>query len=108
MLQDVLRSSRTHAILTLGVIYAMWQTWLILAAPAKISPDLAAGPERVSLLVTLRFVPERFHVQKLQQFGRVSGTEDNSVELRGVKRSDLDAIARTYWVRRIEPLKPGG
>jgi hypothetical protein len=58
--------------------------------------------------VTLPFPPERFHVQLFQSFGRVSGTQGNTIEVRGVKRADFAALARPYWVRRIEPLQPGG
>ena len=77
------------------------------AAPGKLV-DLTAAGDRVNILVTLSFPPERFHVQLLQGYGRVSGTEDNAVEVRGVKRADLKSIARPYWVRRVEPLKSGG
>jgi hypothetical protein len=103
-----MRSSKVRVLLGLAVLYAGWQVWLWLAAPGKISPDFPPAAQRVNILVTLPFPPERFHVQKFQQFGRVSGTEDTSVEVRGVQRSALEAIARIYWVRRIEPLKPGG
>jgi hypothetical protein len=41
----------------------------------------------------------------MQQFGRVSGTQDTSIEVRGVKRDDLSGLARPFWVKRIEPLK---
>jgi hypothetical protein len=43
-----------------------------------------------------------------QRYGRVSGTQDNSVEVRGVRQADLAALARPYWVRRVEPLPTGG
>jgi hypothetical protein len=42
----------------------------------------------------------------LQAYGRVSGTQENAVEVRGVKRADLASVARPYWVRRVEPLQP--
>jgi hypothetical protein len=38
----------------------------------------------------------------------VSGTTDNAVEVRGVQKQDLRALARPYWVRRVEPLPTGG
>jgi hypothetical protein len=40
-----------------------------------------------------------------QQHGRVSGTQDESIEVRGVRYSDLAAVARPYWVKRVEPLR---
>ncbi len=38
--------------------------------------------EKVNILVTLPFPPERFHVQLFQTYGRVSGTQENAVEVR--------------------------
>ena len=64
--------------------------------------------EKVNILVTLPFAPERFHVIVFQRYGRVSGTQDNSIEVRGVKKADLHAVARPYWVTRVEPLPTGG
>ena len=63
---------------------------------------------RINALITLPFAPERFHILVFQRYGRVSGTDGTRVELRGIDRSQLGAIARHYWVRRIEPLQQGG
>lgn len=107
MLAGVLRSRRFHILLTVAVCYVAWQVWLTIAAPRKIE-DLAGESEKVNILVTLPFPPERFHVQRFQAYGRVSGTQENAVEVRGVKRADLTTVARPYWVMRVEPLQPGG
>jgi hypothetical protein len=88
--------------------YLAWQLWLTLAAPQKIAPGFTAERARANILVTLPFPPERFHVLYFQRYGRVSGTQDNSIEVRGVKQADLTAVARPYWVRRVEPLPTGG
>ena len=106
MLGDVLKSRRFHILLAVAGFYLAWQAWLSIAAPQKIA-GLAGESEKVNVLVTLSFPPERFHVQRFQNWGRVSGTQENAVEVRGVKRSDLTTVARPYWVRRVEPLKPG-
>jgi hypothetical protein len=90
------------------VAWAVFQLWLTLAAPGKISPELAGSSEKVNVQIELPFTPERFHVLAFQQYGRVSGTDDRSIELRGVKRTDLSAVARPYWVTAVEPIKPGG
>jgi hypothetical protein len=84
-----------------------WELWLTIAAPHKIA-TFANGPEKVNVLITLPFPPERFHGQLFQTNGRVSGTQDNALEVRGVKRADLTTVARPYWVTRVEPLQPGG
>ncbi len=107
MLGDVLRSRRVHILLAAACCYVAWQVWLTIAAPQKIA-GLAGESEKVNIVVTLPFPPERFHVQRFQTYGRVSGTQDNAVEVRGVKRDDLRTVARPYWVTRVEPLKPGG
>jgi hypothetical protein len=107
MWRDALKSRKTHVLFAVALCYLAWQLWLTLAAPAKLT-GLPPGAERVNIRVTLAFPPERFHVQLLQTFGRVSGSEDNTVELRGVKRADLTGIARRYWVKRIDPLQSGG
>jgi hypothetical protein len=98
------RSFKGRMLLVALAFYLVWQLWLSLAAPGKIAPGIAAQAEKVNVLVTLPFPPERFHVLVFQRYGRVSGTQDNSVEVRGVKPADLSALARHYWVRRVEPL----
>lgn len=107
MWRDALRSRKVHVLMAVAAFYFAWEVWLTIAAPGKLV-DLGSGGDRVNILVTLSFPPERFHVQLLQTYGRVSGAEDNAVEVRGVKRSELTSIARPYWVRRVEPLKSGG
>ena len=108
LLRAVLASTRGRIILAFLAVYLGWQGWLTLAASGKVAPELREGRPRVNVLVTLAFPPERFHVLEMQRFGRVSGTEDNSVEVRGVKQDDLNAVARPYWVRRVGPMEEGG
>jgi hypothetical protein len=107
-LKAVLASRKGRALLVLVAAYLLWQGWLTVAAPGKVAGDFPEGRPRVNVLVTLSFPPERFHVQVFQGFGRVSGTQDNSIEVRNVPREQLTAVARPYWVRRVEPLKEGG
>ena len=105
MVRDVFKSRRFHIMLAVALCYLAWQVWLTIAAPHKIA-GLAGESEKVNVLVTLAFPPERFHFQRFQPYGRVSGTEQNAVEVRGVKRVDLTTVARPYWVKRVEPLQP--
>ena len=108
LIRAILASSRGRFVV--GVLAALlaWQLWLSVAAPGKIAPGIPEDAARVDLLVTLPFPPERFHIQKFQERGRVSGTKGNSVQVRGVNRADISAIARPYWVVRVEPLPTGG
>ena len=107
MLHDALGSRKTHILLAVVACYLAWQLWLTIAAPHKIA-GFADGAGKVDVLITLPFPPERFHVQLFQTYGRVSGAQENAVEVRGVKRADLTTVARPYWVTRVEPLRPGG
>ena len=71
----------------------------------KVAPGFVPNARgQVNALVTLRCAPERFHVLAFQQFGRVSGTDERTIEVRGVPVTRLDAVARPYWVARVEPL----
>ncbi len=108
LLNSALSSGRGRVVVGVLTLYLGWQLWLVLAAPAKVSGELRADGPRVNVLVTLAFPPERFHVLALQRFGRVSGTENNSVEVRGVKQQDLNAVAKPYWVRSVGPMEEGG
>ena len=103
-MKQILASTRVRILLAVLGAWLAWQAWLSIAAPGKISDGIDRDSRRVNLLVTLPFVPERFHVLTFQRFGRVSGTQDQSVEVRGVDPARLNEIARYYWVSRIDPL----
>jgi hypothetical protein len=105
---DALRSTRARVVLGVIVAWALFQLWLTLAASGKISPELAGTSEKLNVQIELPFMPERFHILVFQQYGRVSGTDEHSIELRGVKRTDLTSVARPYWVTAVGPIKPGG
>ncbi|MGJ5175725.1 hypothetical protein ACQR16_02495 [Bradyrhizobium oligotrophicum] len=108
LLLQALNSTRGRIVIGVIAAYCGFQLWLTLAAPGKIAPELAGTSEKLNVQIELPFTPERFHVLAFQQYGRVSGTDDRSIELRGVKRRDLTAIARPYWVTSVGPIKEGG
>jgi hypothetical protein len=108
LVSEILRSNKGCVVLAVILAWASFQLWLTLAAPGKISPALAGSSEKVNVQIELPFAPERFHVLAFQPYGRVSGADDHSIELRGVKRTDLNAVARPYWVTAVGPIKPGG
>ncbi len=107
VLRAVLGTGRGRVLLSMLGLYVGWQLWLTLAAPGKVAGELRDGRPRVNVQVTLAFPPERFHVLAMQRFGRVSGTEKNSVEVRGVKQDELNAVARPYWVRSVGRMQEG-
>lgn len=106
-----MRSSLGRTAVVLIILTLAWQGWLSWQARPKVPADLArhvSDRGTVDLLVTLRFAPERFHILRFQRFGRVSGTEGRTVELRGVATARVREIARFYWVERIAPLVSDG
>lgn len=108
LLRAAAASTRGRLVIAAVLLYLLWQLALTLIAPTKITGEFPPDRARVNVLVTLRFPPERFHVLAFQQHGRVSGTLDDTVEVRGVKRADLGALARPYWVKRVAPLPEEG
>ncbi len=106
MISMLLRSRQFRVVGLAVVVYGLCQGYLSLKAPGKVAPEIDRSKARVAVVVELPFVPERFHVLTFQRYGRVSGTSDHSVELRGVRPADLESIARYYWVLRVVPLPP--
>jgi hypothetical protein len=109
LLRAMLSTGHGRVLAAALLLAIAWQAWLSSAAPGKVGHEVktAQGP-KVNVLVTLAFPPERFHVLAFQKFGRVSGTQDNTVELRGVNKADLLSVARPYWVVKVQPLPTEG
>jgi hypothetical protein len=63
------------------------------------------GPSNV--VAILNFTPERFHNERLAQYGVFSGRDGavNRVRLRMVTPQNLRKLASLVWVSRIEPLR---
>ncbi|HEY0886727.1 MAG TPA: hypothetical protein VGE20_15660 [Ramlibacter sp.] len=109
LLRAFANTGRGRFLLALLVAGIAWQAWLSFAATGKVAPAVQqVQKQKVNVLVTLTFPPERFHVLAFQKFGRVTGTENNTVELRGVNKADLLSVARPYWVVKVEPLPNEG
>jgi hypothetical protein len=105
LMRDAARSTRGRIVIGVVAAIVLWKLALLLIAPTKVAAHLTPNARgQVNVLVTLTCTPERFHVLAFQPYGRVSGTQDRSIELRGVQVANLNAVARPYWVRRVEPL----
>jgi hypothetical protein len=63
------------------------------------------GPSNV--VAILNFTPERFHNERLAQYGVFSGRDGavNRIRLRMVTPEQLRQLASLVWVSRIEPLR---
>jgi len=105
LMRDAVRSTRGRIVIGVMIALVVWKVALVLIAPTKVMSGFTPNARgQVNVLVTLTCTPERFHVLAFQQYGRVSGTQDESIEVRGVSFANLNALARPYWVRRVEPL----
>ena len=106
LMRDAARSSRGRIVIGVVVALLAWKLALLLLAPGKVMPGFKPNARgQVNAVVTLICTPERFHVLEFQKFGRVSGTQNESIELRGVPLARINAVARPYWVKRVEPLR---
>lgn len=109
LLRAIAANPRGRLLLAALLFAVLWQAWLSVAATGKLAQAVRqAQGQKVNVLVTLPFPPERFHVLAFQKFGRVTGTENNTVELRGVNKADLPSVARPYWVVKVDPLPNEG
>jgi hypothetical protein len=106
MIRDAARSTRGRIVIGAIIALMAWKVGLVVAAPGKVLPGFTPNARgQVNVLVTLRCTPERFHVLEFQQHGRVSGTQDETIEVRGVPLAKLNAVARPYWVKSVAPLR---
>ena len=76
-------------------------------AHGRLDPSLrgAMGPRNV--IVVLDFQPERFHNERVQQYGAFAGRDGalNRMRLRNVTPEKLAALAAIPWIARIEPMR---
>lgn len=109
MLRAFLKSPTGKALLFLVAGLALYNAWLSWAAPGKLAPEVVqalSATRTVDLAVELNFPPERFHILTFQTLGRVSGSQENTIELRGIEPKSILRLARYYWVKRITVLPP--
>jgi hypothetical protein len=105
LMRHAVRSTRGRIVIGAIAVLVLWKLALVLIAPTKVASGLTPNARgQVNVMVTLTCTPERFHVLAFQPYGRVSGTQDRSIELRGVQVAKLNAVARPYWVQRVDPL----
>ena|SRR5204863_2374629 len=105
LMRDAVRSTRGRIVIGAIIVLIAWKVGLVLVAPAKVMPGFTPNARgQVNALVTLRCTPERFHVLEFQKYGRVSGTQDETIEVRGIRVAELNAVARPYWVKTVAPL----
>jgi hypothetical protein len=76
-------------------------------ASGRLDPSLrnATGPSNV--IVVLDFMPDRFHNERVAQYGTFAGRDGslNRMRLRYVSPEKLRALSEVAWISRIEPIK---
>jgi len=73
----------------------------------RLDPSLRGAMSPRNVTVTLDFMPDRFHNERIQQYGAFAGRDGalNRLRLRGVMPDRLKALAAIPWIARIEPTK---
>jgi hypothetical protein len=62
---------------------------------------LAGITTPVAVVVTLDFVPEEFHMTRLQEAGRLLGVDGRTVRLADVTPGAVTDLAHEYWISAI-------
>ncbi|MPZ88735.1 MAG: hypothetical protein GEU81_11810 [Nitriliruptorales bacterium] len=76
--------------------------WLL--APGKVGDGLAQVDSETAVVVQLAVEPQRFHVERLSQFGFYGGREGDPrrIRLTRVRPDAVREIASLLWVQSVE------
>jgi hypothetical protein len=100
------RRFATGIVLIVLILFGQ-QLYGMVTSGNRLDPSLrnADGPRNV--IVVLGFTPERFHNERISQYGVFAGRDGalNRIRLRMVSPANLSSLASVPWVARIEPLK---
>jgi len=100
--RPLLRPLLATALLAMGILaFKAWSWELGLARLGGVALPPQGGTRDVE--IELPFTPEAFNIQRLQQAGRLVRISGRDVWLEAVSRSELLALARLYWIARIQP-----
>ena len=91
-------------IVLLAAILEGQQLYGVVTARARLDPALRNAVTPVDVVVVLPFQPERFHSERLAQFGVFGGRDRavNRIRLQHVSPENLHRLASLAWVERIE------
>lgn len=76
-------------------------------ANSRLDPALRNPTGRSNVIVVLDFTPDRFHNERVSQYGTFAGRDGaiNRLRLRSVSPDKLQQLSMVPWVARIEPFK---
>jgi hypothetical protein len=89
-----------------GAIWIASQAYAMVSGPGRLSDAVTAAldenPKSLSLLVTAKFPPERFHSNVYNTIGVQRGTEGKTTLLVRVKPADVRWISQQYWITHVD------
>ena len=99
-----LRNLLAGIVLLLAVLYGQ-PIYGLLTAAERVDRRLLDAAAPVDVVVVLPFQPERFHNERLAQYGVFSGRDRavNRIRLRHVTPENLRSLAHLPWIERVEP-----
>ena len=94
-------------LLLMAVILFGQQVYGMATANQRLDPSLRGATEPSNVIVVLDFMPERFHNERVSEYGVFAGRDGalNRIRLRMVRPADLRALSNVAWVAHIEPLR---
>ena len=108
--RSVIRHRTFLALVTLVVLWGVFNAYQMYVAPERIDPALRQAMTKeetiASIAVDLNFVPEDFHINYLQQYGVVAGVNGKTILLVQVPRNEVRQLSELYWVKSIRLASP--
>ncbi len=108
LLRRLLSSIGAKTAYVIAATWLVYQAWMAFEAPRRVAPGVLERADRegrIPVSVHLPFPPERFHVLKVQEVGRVSRVVGNTIEVRAIDAAGIRALARNYyWIQEIRPV----
>ena len=91
----------------IGLVLFGQQLYGRATAAGRLDPALAGAPGPHHVIVVLDFMPDRFHNERIAEYGVFAGRDGalNRIRLRNVGDESLGRLAAVAWVKRIEAWK---
>jgi hypothetical protein len=92
-------------VLAIGLVLFGQQLYGRATAASRLNPALHGATEPRNVVVVLNFVPDRFHNERVAEYGVFAGRDGalNRIRLRNVSPGNLSRLAAVAWIARIEP-----
>ncbi len=99
------RKLAVGVLLIAGVLYGQ-ELFGVATAGTRLDPALRGATRPSNIVVVLDFMPERFHNERIAEYGVFAGRDGalNRIRLRMVSPRSLADLASIPWVSRIEPM----